>query len=91
MPKIVFSLLVLCGSLVALTGLLMRRRAMREYGRAGTPRGVTVNASHWLPAWRVSEMFSDPRGMRSYLKGDAFFGWGMTVVWFALGFIAGRW
>lgn len=91
MLEITSRLLLLVGTVFALAGIVMQRHALRSYAGPGVPRGVTLNPAGWWPTWRVAERLTDARGVRAYLKGDALFAWGMMMVGFALGFIAGRW
>lgn len=91
MPRIVFSLLALSGVLLAFVGLIVQKRAASTYGKPGVPRGITMNPSHWWPAWRFAGEMTDAKGVRMYVRGLELFNWGVTIAAFALGYIAGHW
>lgn len=91
MPRIVFSLLALSGVLLAFVGLIVQKRAVSAYGKPGVPRGITMNPSHWWPAWRFAGEMTDAKGVRMYVRGLELFNWGVTIAAFALGYIAGHW
>jgi hypothetical protein len=91
MPRIVFSSLALFGVLLAMAGLLVQRRAVHAYGKPGAPRGITMNPTRWWPAWRFAGEMTDAKGVRMYVRGLELQDWGMTIVAFALGYIAGHW
>jgi hypothetical protein len=91
MPRIVFSVLGLLGALLVMTGLLVQHRAVRAHARPGVPKSMTLNPAHWWPAWRTAGEMADARGVRSFVRGLELYEWGMTIMFFALGYIAGRW
>jgi hypothetical protein len=90
MPRLFFSSLVLLGFMLVMSGLLVQRRAVSVYGKPGVPRGVSMNPSHWWPAWRFAGELTDANGVRKYVKGLSLYDWGMTIAAFALGYIAGH-
>ncbi|MDH4038455.1 MAG: hypothetical protein OEX18_14630 [Candidatus Krumholzibacteria bacterium] len=91
MPRIVFSSLALLGFLLAVTGLLVQQRALSMHGKPDVPRGVSMNPTRWWPAWRLAGEMTSTEGVRKYVKGLELVDWGMTMVFFALGYILGRW
>jgi hypothetical protein len=91
MPRIVFASLALLGLLLAMSGLLVQKRAVSAYGKPGVPRGITMNPTRWWPAWRLAGEMTNAEGVRKYVKGLELYEGGMTIVFFALGYIAGHW
>ena len=82
MTRIVASMAMLVGAAMAVSGILVQRRALARYARQPRPRGVRGY-------WNCAELFDDKRGIRLYLQGDALLSWGMMVVLSVAGYLSG--
>jgi hypothetical protein len=82
MTRIVASMVMLVGAAMAVSGILVQRRALAQYARQPRARGV------W-GYWNCTELFDDKRGIRLYLQGDALLSWGMMVVLSVAGYLSG--
>ena len=91
MPRIVYSSLALLGILLAVAGLIVQRRAVSAHGKPGVPKGITMNPARWSPVWRMAGEMKDARGVQLFVQGLELFALGMMIMFYALGYIAGRW
>ena len=82
MTTIVANTAMLFGVVMAVSGLLVQRRALARYAKQPRPRGVRGY-------WNCTELFDDPRGTRLYLQGDALLSWGLMVVLSTTGYLTG--
>lgn len=82
MTRIVASMAMLAGAVMAVSGILVQRRALSRYAKRPRPRGVRGY-------WNCAELFDDKRGIRLYLQGDALLSWGMMVVLSTAGYLSG--
>lgn len=82
MTRIVASMAMLAGAVMAITGILVQRRALARYAKQPRPRGV-----RWY--WNCAELFDDKRGLRLYLQGDALLSWGIMVILSTTGYLSG--
>jgi hypothetical protein len=69
------------GAVIAVSGILVQRRALARYAKPPRPRRVRGY-------WNCTEFFDDKRGIRLYLQGDALFSWGMMLVWAMIGYLS---
>ena len=82
MTRIVVSMTMLAGAVMAVSGILVQRRALARYARKPRPRVA------W-GYWNSAEIFDDKRGIRLYLQGDALLSWGMMLVLSVAGYLSG--
>jgi hypothetical protein len=82
--------MALLGSLLVLTGLLVQRRAVHAHGKPEVPQGFTMNPERWWTVWRTAGEMRDARGVRLFVVGLELAALGMTILFYALGYIAGR-
>lgn len=82
MTRIVASVAMLAGAIMAVSGILVQRRALARYAKQPRPRGVRGY-------WNCAEQFDDKRGIRLYLQGDALLSWGIMVILSTSGYLAG--
>lgn len=84
MSEQVASMINLFAGFVVIAGLVIQRRAISRYGKV-----EAVRSKAWRFHWNRADMFNDPAGLRLYMKGDAFFSWGMMVSFAMMGYLVG--